>query len=84
MTLEEYFSTGPSFERPVFDAVHDHLASLGPIHVEPVSVGIFIKKAGSFVELRPKTKWVALSFPLSRVVSHPQMSRKPMIAGSRI
>ena len=29
MTLDEYFSTGPSFERPIFDAVAAHLATLG-------------------------------------------------------
>ena len=42
MTLEEYFSTGPSFERPIFDAVAAHLATLGEAFLEPVSVGIFV------------------------------------------
>ena len=64
MTVEEYFSTGPPFERPVFDAVLAFLETLGPIHVEPVSVGVFLKtEAGSFVELRPLTKWVNLGYP---------------------
>jgi hypothetical protein len=66
MTLEEYFSTGPPFERPVFDAVLAFLETLGPMHVEPVSVGIFIKPGRSFVELRPLTKWVNLGFPSGR------------------
>lgn len=83
MTIEEYFSTGPPHERPVFDAVHDYLRTLGPIHVEPVSVGIFIKKGGSFVELRPMTKWVALSFAVRRRIAHPQIARKPIEAGRR-
>jgi hypothetical protein len=84
MDLEEYFATGPPHERPVFEAVHGFLATLGPVHVEPVSVGIFIKKAGSFVELRPMTKWVAMSFPLARRVRHPAIARKPYDAGSRV
>ena len=42
MTLEEYFSTGPERERPIFEAVKAHLDTNGPVHVEPVSVGIFI------------------------------------------
>jgi hypothetical protein len=83
MTLEEYFSTGPAHERPVFDAVYGYLCTLGPVHVEPVSVGIFIKKNGSFVELRPMTKWVAMSFPLERRVVHRQIARKPVGAGRR-
>ncbi len=81
MTLEEYFSTGPERERPIFEAVMAHLATLGPVHVEPVSVGIFIKKSGRFVELRPMSRWVALSFRLPRTVVHPRITRKPVAYG---
>ncbi len=48
MSVEEYFSTGPPFERPVFDAVMAHLATVGPVHIEPVSVGIFLKRSRTF------------------------------------
>lgn len=68
----------------VFEAVHGYLVTLGPVHVEPVAVGIFIKKSGSFVELRPMTKWVAMSFPLPRRLVHPRIARKPVVAGPRI
>ena len=84
LTLEEYFATGPAWERPIFEAVLAHLESLGPMIVEPVSVGIFIKSEGSFVELRPQSKWVRLSFPLARRVSSPRMSRKPVGSGRKI
>lgn len=83
VTIEEYFSTGPAFERPVFEAVHAFVRTLGEVHVEPVSVGIFLKKGGSWVELRTMTKWVAMSFPLERRVVHSQIARKPMAAGPR-
>jgi hypothetical protein len=76
MDLEEYFSTGPPHERPVFEAVMRHLLTVGPIHVEPVSVGIFLKRAQTFAQLRPKQRWVALSFGLPRRVSHPTITRK--------
>ena len=62
MTVDDYFSTGPPFERPIFEAVLRFLETLGPIHVEPVSVGIFLKTHRSFVELRPLTKWVNLGY----------------------
>ncbi|MGI8514890.1 MAG: DUF5655 domain-containing protein [Acidimicrobiia bacterium] len=84
LELQEYFSTGPEWKRPIFDAVLSHLESLGPMRVEPVSVGIFIKSNGSFVELRPMAKWVALSFPLSRRLSHSRISRKPIDSGRKI
>jgi hypothetical protein len=76
MSLDEYFSTGPERERPIFEAVHGYLETLGPIHVEPVSVGIFLKATGSFVELRPLTKWVAMSFPLPYQLDHSRIARK--------
>ena len=76
MSLEEYFSTGPAHERPIFEAVMRHLATVGPVHVEPVSVGIFLKRAQSFVQLRPKDRWVAMSFSLARAVEHERITRK--------
>jgi hypothetical protein len=76
MSLDEYFSTGLDRERPIFDAVMRHLHSVGPVHVEPVSVGIFLKRDRTFAELRPMQRWVALSFSLSRRVQHRRITRK--------
>ena len=81
--MEEYFSTGPAHERPVFEAVLAHLRSIGPVHVEPVSVGIFLKRAQSFAQLRPRDRWVALSFSLDRRVDHPLIVRKVIPHGGR-
>jgi hypothetical protein len=83
MTLEDYFSTGPPHERPIFEAVMRHLDEVGPVHVEPVSVGIFLKRARTFAELRPRQRWVALSFSLPHPVHHPTITRKVMLYGSR-
>ncbi|MGD9798780.1 MAG: DUF5655 domain-containing protein [Acidimicrobiia bacterium] len=76
MTIEAYFSTGPPHERPVFEAVMRHLDTVGPVHVEPVSVGIFLKRSRTFAELRPLQHWVALSFSLTRTVQHRTIVRK--------
>lgn len=82
MTLEEYFSTGPSFERPVFDAVMAHVRTLGDPFLEPVSVGVFVKRDGVRVlQLRPMTKWVALGLFLPRTVRDRRIARKPIDAG---
>lgn len=51
MTVDEYFATGPRHERPIFDAVMHHLEGVGPVYVEPVSVGIFLKNPRKFAEL---------------------------------
>lgn len=85
MTLEDYFSAlpaqegrsglGPARERPIFEAVMAHLETLGDVTVEPVSVGIFLKRSRGFAELRPKVNWVELSFGLSHTIDHPKIAR---------
>jgi hypothetical protein len=83
MMLDEYFATGPPFERPIFEAVMAGLADVGPIHVEPVSVGIFLKRSRGFAELRPMTKWMAVSFSLVRPLRSGRISRKVLPHGRR-
>ena len=43
MSLDEYFATGPPYERPVVRRGDRPSRSVGPVHVEPVSVGIFLE-----------------------------------------
>jgi hypothetical protein len=76
MSVEEYFSTGPPHERPICEAVIDHLEAVGPVHVEPLSVGIYLKRAQTFATLTPKERWVALAFSLPRIVQHERITRK--------
>ena len=83
LTVEEYFATGPEFERPIFEVVRAHLESLGPVVVEPVAVGVFFKRSRTFAELRPKTRWVTLSFILPTQVMADRVSRRVRISGVR-
>jgi hypothetical protein len=53
-----------------------HLDTVGPVHVEPVSVGIFLKRDRQFAQLRPMQRWVALSFSLPRPVHHRLITKK--------
>lgn len=83
MTVEEYFSTGPPFERPIYEAVMAGLGErIGPVHVEPVSVGIFLKCPRHFASLRPMTRWTAVSFSLRRTISGPRIARKVIEHGA--
>ena len=84
MAIDEYFETGPAFERPIFDVVRTHLQSLDPdIWFEPVSVGIFFKRRTTFVQLRTMTKWVAVGFSLPVELRSPRLSRKVVHHGRR-
>lgn len=83
MTLDEYFATGPPHERPVFDAVVAHFRTLGPVHADAVSVGIFLKNPRKVAELRPRDRWVAVSFSLRRRARHRTIVRKVVQYGGR-
>ena len=76
LTIEEYFSTGPAHERPIFEEVTAHLETVGPVHIDVVSVGIFLKNPRTFAQLRPMQRWVALSFSLPRTARHRTITRK--------
>jgi hypothetical protein len=82
MSLEEYFATGPAHERPVFEAVMACLAGAGPVHVEPVSVGIFLRNPHKVAELRPRDRWVAVSFTLPHQAHHRTIVRKVIRYGA--
>lgn len=83
LSIEEYFETGPAHERAVYDAVMDHLATVGPVHADVVSVGIFLKNPRKFAELRPMQRWVAVSFDLRRRARHRTITRKVIDHGGR-
>ena len=77
MDIEEYFETGPDFERPIFEVVRAHMQSLDrDIWFEPVSVGIFFKRRTTFLQLRTMTKRVAVCFNLQRKLSNERLARK--------
>lgn len=76
LSLDEYFATGHERERPIFEAVVQHLGELGPLDVDLVQVGILFKNGPTFAELRPMVRWVALSFVLPVEVDHPRLARK--------
>jgi hypothetical protein len=76
MSLDEYLATGPEFEPPIVRAVLDHVESLGPVHVEPVSVGILLKRSFTFAELRPMVRWEALWFAVARRIDSDRITRR--------
>ena len=60
-----------------------HVETLGPVHAGIVSVGIFLKNPRKFAELRPRERWVAVSFSLRRRAHHPTITRKVVEYGNR-
>jgi|SRR5688572_6143542 len=78
------FTDRPIDEQRACAAVLGHLKKLGPVIVEVVAVGVLVKKSRTFVEIRPKKKWLALSFILSEEIDDPRITRKIKISPTRI
>ena len=76
MSVEDYLATAPEHERPVAAALIAHAAGLEEAVVEPVSVGLILKRRSTFVMARTMTRWVSLGISLPRVVADPAPDRK--------
>ncbi len=76
MSVGDYFAGRPLEHRAICDEVVRVLDEVGQIQVEAVSVGILMKRRGTFAELRPRYDHLALSFILRRRLDHPRITRR--------
>jgi hypothetical protein len=83
LTLEQYLERQPPAQRPVYRAVLRALTKLGELDIDPVEVGIMIKRHSTFCELRPKRGAVELAFKLSRPLASPRIRRTLRVSTHR-
>ena len=83
MSVDEYFADKPEWQRPIFEAVLEHLEMVGALRVEAVDVGILFKRTRTFAELRPRRDRLVLSVLLSRRMEHPRVVRTWHGSGNR-
>lgn len=75
LTLEAYLERQPEARRDTYRAVLELLEEIGEVDVDPVEVGILLKRARTFCELRPRRDAVELCFKLSRPVAAPRIRK---------
>ena len=81
--VDDYFAARPAYEREIYDAVVGHLRTVGAVDVEAATVGILVKRRRTFVELRPKQRWVELSIMLTRPIDDARVSRRIVVSRGR-
>ncbi|GIJ48578.1 hypothetical protein Val02_54640 [Virgisporangium aliadipatigenens] len=68
-TVDDSFAGRPAEYRRIYDAIIGFVRTLGPVHEDAVSVGVFLKASRSFAEVRPVARsvnlWIVLGRPLS-------------------
>ncbi len=62
-------------QRRAAEAVLAIARAIDGLVIEAVSVGVFIKRERSIVELRPRAKWLQLSFMTSAPIASPRIAR---------
>lgn len=63
ITVDECFAGRPPWQRPIYDAIVDHLESLGPVHADAVYVGVFLERAQKFAEVDDELRaWLTESY----------------------
>ena len=75
LTLDDYLERQPPQWHATYRAALAVFEEIGDLIIEPVDVGILVKRRGTFAELRQKSKAVELSFKLNRTLDHPRIRR---------
>ena len=83
-TVDDSFAGRAPQQRAVYDAVLDHLLSLGPVHEDATGVGVFLKRDRKLAEVRPRSRDVTLALFLPRRVRHPRLTAVYDVGAHRI
>jgi hypothetical protein len=82
-SVADCFASRPPVQRQIYEAVIGHIKTLGPVHVDAVQVGVFLKRGSKLAELRPKSKWLSLELVLPRLLVNARVSRTVRISSTR-
>ena len=83
-TVDAVFDNRPDWFRDAFARISRHVERLGPVVIEPVTVGVFIKRRRTFAELRPRVGRLEAGFLLSRTLESPRVSRTVPLSANRV
>jgi hypothetical protein len=82
--VDECFAGQPPGYRAAYEAMMAHLGTLGPVHVDAVGVGVFLKRDRKFAEVRPRPRSLVLWLILPRTVHDDRISRVLRTSGDRV
>jgi len=83
-SVERTFAGRPPEQRAICDAIVAYLTTLGPLHVDAVQVGVFLKTDRKLAELRPKSKWLSCNLYLPEPLDDPRVARSIRLSATRV
>jgi Domain of unknown function (DUF5655) len=84
VSVDAAFAGRPPHMRAIYDEILAHVATLGPVHEDAVSVGVFLKSDRKLAEVRPRSRDVSLSLYLPRPDPDPRFARIIGRGGPRV
>lgn len=82
-TVDACFEGRPPAQRAAYEAVLAHVRSLGPVHVDAVGVGVFLKADRTLAEVRPKARGLSLQIALPRPLVSERVGRTMRASAGR-
>lgn len=83
-SVAQTFRGFPDGHLQACEAVLDFVGRLGPVHVDAVRVGVFLKTQRTLAEVRPKRTFVSLEVVLPEVDSSPRITRHHRMSDLRV
>jgi hypothetical protein len=83
-SVEESFAGRPVVQREIFDKILSHLRRIGPVHVDAVLVGVFLKNERKFAEVRPMATALSVWLLLPIEIEDPRIQKRGRISEERI
>ena len=83
-TVDETFAGRAAWQREAYDRIEEHITSLGPVHVDAVGVGVFLKSDRKLAEIRPMARSLTLYLMLPYGLDHARVTRTLRLTEGRI
>jgi hypothetical protein len=83
-TVDETFAGRPAYQRAAYDVIMAHIESLGPVHIDAVRVGVFLKSDRKFAEIRPMARALSVYIMAPQAVRHRLLARSVRIGADRV
>jgi hypothetical protein len=68
----------------VYDEILAHLESLGPVHVDAVTVGVFLKSDRKLAEVRPMARALSVELVMPRPLGSPRVAFQLRASATRV
>jgi len=82
-TVADTFSGRPAGQLEAYQHIMAHLATVGPVHVDSVQVGVFLKSDRKFAELRPMSRALSVNLQMSRSIADARVIRTQRITAEQ-